>query len=285
MAMAEEQDGEFAQVTPNVAAAIMRNEAEAQLDAAHKYKRSISKFLHEATGLATVTQEVAESCIYSMPRADKMITGPSVRLAEICASSYGNLQIGARVVSVEDTEVVAQGAAWDMEKNLRCMIEVRRRITNKYGKRYNDDMITMTGNAAASIALRNAIFRVVPRAFVDRIYDKAREVAVGNAKTLGTKRLQLIERFGKLGVTQDRILQRLDKKGVDDIDLDDLTLLIGLGTAIKNGESTIEEAFPVAPPAVAPPENDGKRMSIKGKSKGSKNAPAEQGEREPGEEG
>jgi len=275
LAMAEAEEAHVAHVSMNTAGAIMRSEVEAQLDAAHRYKRSVSKFLHEAMGLATVTQEVAESCIYSLPRGGKMITGPSVRLAEICASSYGNLQIGARVVDAEETEVVAQGAAWDMERNLRCTIEVRRRITDKNGRRYKDDMITVTGNAAASIALRNAIFRVIPRAFVDSVYAKAREVAVGNAKTLETRRQQILERFNKLGVSTERVLQRVERKGVEDIDLDDLTVLIGLGTAIKGGEQTIEEAFPVAAPAPVPPEQDGKRISMKGKASAQTREPGE----------
>src|SRR5690606_19121021 len=128
-ALANEDDEQ--QVVVSTAVELARNETMAQLDAAHRYKRSVSGFLKEATSMATISQEVAESCMYSMPRGGKMITGPSVRLAEICASAFGNLQIGARVVDEEDTKIVAQGVAWDMQKNLRCTIEIKRRITNK----------------------------------------------------------------------------------------------------------------------------------------------------------
>jgi hypothetical protein len=247
--------------------AIVRSEVEAQLDAAHKYKRSVSRFLAEALSLATISQEVAESCIYSLPRMErgeqKMITGPSVRLAEICASAYGNLHIGGRVLDEEEKEIVAQGGAWDLEKNLRVTVEARRRITNKAGRRYSDDMVVVTGNAAVSIALRNAILRVIPRAYVDTIYEKVRHVAVGDAKTLGARRSEIFARLNKLGVGTDRILARLGKGGIDDVGLDELEILIGLGTAVKGGELTIEDAFaPPSPAAPAAPSEDGKRIAV-----------------------
>jgi hypothetical protein len=265
-AMARAEGAEVVHVSSGAMSAMVRSEIECQLDAAHKYKRSIVKFLHDATTMATISQEVAESCIYSMPRGGKQITGPSVRLAEICASAYGNLQVACRVADAEEKEVIAQGAAWDMEKNLRATIEVRRRITNKNGRRYEDDMITVTGNAAASIALRNAIFRVVPRAYVDTVYERARAVAVGDAKTLGARREQLLERFQKMGVTKERVLAAVEKTGIEDIGLTELETLIGMGTAIKNGDKQIDELFPeIAPPPVKAP--DGQRMSLKSQPK------------------
>lgn len=237
-------DTEVSHVDVSAVAVLARSETEAQLDAAHKYPRSVGKFLKEAVALATLTQAVAESCIYALPRGGKSITGPSVRLAEIVASAYGNLHVGARTLGAEDKEVISQGVAWDLEKNLRVTVESRRRITGKAGKRYDDDMITMTGNAAASIALRNAIFRVVPGAYVKAIYEKVKLVAVGDAKTLGAKRAELVDRLGKMGITPDRVLARVDRPTVEDIGLEDVETLIGLGTAVKNGDASIDDAFP-----------------------------------------
>lgn len=228
-------------------AVFARSEIESQLDAAHRYPRSVQRFMKEAVGLACLTRPVAESCIYALPRGGKVISGPSVRLAEICASAYGNLHVAARVLGAEDREVVAQGVAWDLEKNLRVTVEARRRITNKKGVRFDDDMITMTGNAAGSIALRNAIFRVVPRAYIDAIYAKVREVAVGNASTLAGRRAEVVERLQKIGVPIERIFPRVEKIGIDDVGLAELEVLIGLGTAIKDGKMPIDEAFPPLP--------------------------------------
>lgn len=256
-----------AQVALSMAAALNRSDVEAQLTAAHQHPRKVARFLNEAITLATMTRPIAEACMYAVPRDGKLITGPSVRLAEICASAYGNLHIGARIVDVEEKEVVAQGIAWDLERNLRATVETRRRITNKQGRRYSDDMITTTGNAAASIALRNAIFRVIPKAYVQQVYDRARLTAVGDAKTLVARRDELLERLTKIGVHPDRVFHRLGKQKPD-ISLDDIELLIGLGSAIASGDTEIDEAFPAPPSAAisgAAPE-EGRRISMKGKA-------------------
>lgn len=256
---------------PNLA----RVDVEAQLDAAHKYPRSIKRVLAEAMSVATLNEDIAARCIYTVPRAGQSLTGPSIRCAEIMASAWGNLQIGSRVVEVTDTEVVAQGMVWDMEKNLRVVVEQRRSIVGRNGQRFKDDMISVTGAAACSIALRNAIFRAIPRAYVETVYEAARLVSVGKATTITEKRTKIVTRFAQLGITADRVLARIGKPSVEDIDLTDLEVLVGLGTAIKDGSSTIEEAFPVRVEEVPAP--DGVRMDLKGKKKAD--------EREPGSEG
>jgi hypothetical protein len=256
-------------VRPEVGAleAITRSEVAMQLDSAHRWPRSVKRFLQEAISLATLSTEVAESCMYSVPRDAKMITGPSVRLAEMCASAWGNLHVGARVVDVGEREVTAQGVAWDLEKNLRLTVEVPRSITSKTGKRFSESMIQTTGLAAISIAYRNAVFRIIPRAYVDAVYQKAKAVAVGDAKTLVTRREEVLARIGKLGVTPERVFKRLEVAGLTDMTLEHIETLIGLGTAISTGEIPLDEAFPVLAPAPVPEGTpEGKRVKL-GKSK------------------
>lgn len=239
-----DRDQGVVRVDATAMAALSKSEIEAQVDAAHRWPRSIGKFMKDAESMATLTPEVAQSCIYALPRGKEPSRGPSVRLAEICASAYCNLQIGSRVLDAEETEVLAQGAAWDMERNLRIVVDVRRRILDKYGKRYNSDMINVTGAAAVSIGLRNAIFRVVPRAYVDVLYSKARACAIGDARTLSDRRGANLAWLQRAGVTVDRVLARVDRRTVEDIGLDELETLIGLCSGIKNNEITIDEAFP-----------------------------------------
>lgn len=239
-----EVETEIERVDTAAVAILNRSEVEAQLDAAHRYPRNLHKFVTDAMAMATLTKAIAESCIYALPRGGKVISGPSVRLAEICASAYGNIHIGSRVLDADDTTVIAQGIAWDLEKNVRVSIEARRRITDRGGKRFNDDMITVTGAAAGSIALRNAVFRVVPRSYVDAVYARAREVAVGNASTLAQRRGEVVQRLQKIGVPVERIFARIGKAAIEDVGLDELEILIGLGTTIKNNERSIDEAFP-----------------------------------------
>lgn len=232
--------------------AITRSEVAMQLDAAHRYPRSVNRFLRDAASLATLSVEIAESCCYAVPRDGKMITGPSVRLAEMIASSWGNLHVGSRIVDVGEREVTAQAVAWDLERNVRITVEVPRNILTRNGKRFGDSMIQTTCAAAASVALRNAVFRVVPKAYVQAIYDKAKACAIGDAETLVDRRDNAFARFAKMGVTPERMQAKLGIKGPDDFTLEHLELLIGMHSAIKSGELAVDDAFPPVAPATAP---------------------------------
>jgi hypothetical protein len=235
----------------SVVVAIQKTEVESQLDVAHKYPRKISVFIDEAKAMIQRSTDVAEMCFYSLPRKDRdgnpiQIMGPSVRLAEIAASAYENLHVGARPLDVgpTDTDCVSQGVVWDLQKNVRYTIECRRRITYKNGGQYNADMITMTQNAASSIALRNAIFRVIPRAYIDELYNHARSVAVGDARAIGERRQKVVAKLIKMGTTEERILAKVGREDVEQITAEDLETLIGIGTSIKEKMSTVDEQFP-----------------------------------------
>ena len=225
---------------------INQAEVSIMISTAKRYPRSIATFQRRVLDLATLDEETAAACFYSMPRGGKPIEGPSVRFAEIVASAWGNLHYGARDIGADEKWVHAQGVAWDLESNNRVFIEVGRRITDKYGRRYNDDMVGVTAQAAISIALRNVVFRVVPFALVKKAYDEARLTAIGKALSMEQRRVKAVEMFGKMGVGLDRILAALERKGIEDLTTEDLIELRGLFTAIKDGQVTIEEAFPAA---------------------------------------
>ncbi len=104
-------------------------------------------------------------------------------------------------------------------------------------------MIGVTANAACSIALRNAVLKGIPKAFWKPIYDAARATAIGDAKTLTSKRHVMLDYFGKMGVSNEQIFTFLEVEGAEDITLDDLALLKGTATAIKDGDTTIEQSF------------------------------------------
>ena len=217
---------------------LMRAEIDVQIATAKRYPRSVTGFKREAEEMATLDEETAGSMFYVLPRAGKSIEGPSVRLAEIVGSAWSNLRYEARVVEIADRYISAQGTCFDLEKNVAARVEVRRRITDKKGRRYNDDMIAVTANAACSIALRQAIFKVVPFAYVKDIYEKAKVVAIGKGLTMDQRRNRALEWFGKVGAKSEQILKILGRKGLEDITVDDLIILQGIKTAIQDNETT-----------------------------------------------
>ncbi len=224
-------------------ALLNKAEIDQQITTAHAYPRSVKKFRDDALAMVTLTESVAAGCIYALPRDGKVIEGPSARCAEVIASAWGNCRAGARVVSDQGEFVTAQGVFHDLERNVAITYEVQRRITNKQNKRFSADMIGVTANAACSIALRNAILKGVPKAFWSDIYEAARKCAAGNAASLATRRADAIKAFAVYGIKEEQILKTLNRAGVADVTLDDLVILRGMYTAIKEGDTTPEEAF------------------------------------------
>jgi hypothetical protein len=224
--------------------AINRAEIDGQIATARAFPRSNSAFIKEARELVTLDADMAEACIYALPRDGKTVTGPSARFAEIIQHTYGNNRGGGRVVAEEGSFIVAQGVFHDLEKNVMVTMEVRRRITDKYGRRFKDDMITVTGNAAAAIAHRNSVLKGVPKALWLPIYEAARMAAVGDITTLSRQREMAVAWFAKAGVTPAMICAKLGVGGVDDIGLDQLETLVGLKTAMREGTRP-EDAFAV----------------------------------------
>lgn len=222
---------------------IMRAEVDIQVATARRFPRSLTKFKQNALTMATLDADIAGQCFYVLPRGGKIVEGPGVRLAEIVSCCWGNLRSQSRIVDEDKRFVTAQGVAWDMENNVLNCMEVKRRITDRDNRTYSDDMIGVTGNAAASIAFRNAIWKVVPFVYVLSIYREARKVALGDARTLVQRRQLALEWFLKLGVTEAQVLTLLKKPGVEDITLEDLGILTGTKTAILEETTTVEEVF------------------------------------------
>jgi hypothetical protein len=268
----EPQTGKSMVVEQSVVAILNKSEIDQQIATAHAYPRSIKRFRDEAYAMVTLNEQVAQECIYSLPRDGKVIEGPSARFAEVIQSAWGNCRAGARIVSESGDFITAQGVFHDLEKNSAITYEVQRRITDRNGRRYKPDMIGVTGNAACSIALRNAILKGVPKAFWSDIYDAARKTVMGDFKTLANRRALAIESFKAYGVKQEEIFALLSVQGIEDIAPEHLVTLRGTLTAIKEGETTVEEAFsrkpltPPTPPAAAPTEQPAASAPVMAKS-------------------
>lgn len=239
----ENQTTEVQIVSESSLSLITKAEIDTQIATAKSFPRSIKMFMDKAMSMATISEGVAASCNYSVPRGGKFLDGKSIRLAEIVLSSYGNVRAGARIISNDGKMITAQGICHDLETNSCVTKEVQRKITDKTGRTFTEDMQIVTGNAAASIALRNAIFACIPSALTDEIYNKTKEVAKGTAETLVVRRDKAIAYFKSLKVTDKQICDVLDIKKIEDIDLDKLSTLRGMVNAITSQESTIKELF------------------------------------------
>lgn len=232
-------------VDASLAVGLSRAEIDTQIATARRYPRQISRVAQSILSLATLDEETAEESMYALPRGGKPIQGPSIRFAEIVKTSYGNCRAAARVVHVDRVEkvVIAEGVFHDLETNTATRAEVRRRICDKYGKLYKDDMVIVTGNAACSIALRNAILGGVPKALWRKAYDAVQHTIAGDVKTLAETRDKAIKALANFGVTPEQIFAALGVAGIEDITIQHVPTLRGMFATLKNGEATVEEMF------------------------------------------
>lgn len=246
-------DSREVQISTESLSLITRGEIDMQIATAHKYPRSIKRFRDEALSMVTLNDAIAGECFYALLRKqfnketrtyqDVVIEGPSARFAEVIASAWGNCRAGARIVQEAGGFIVAQGVFHDLERNVAIAYEVQRSITSSAGRRFSADMIGVTGNAASSIALRNAILKGVPKAFWSDLYGAARRCAVGDFKSLVNRRIEAMKEFAALGVSKERVFAKLSVAGIEDVTQEHLLLLRGMLTAIRDGDSTPDQLF------------------------------------------
>ena len=233
-------------VSPQVIYQQDKAQIDVQISTAKAYPRNIKRCIDNALAIVTMDTDTAKTCTYSVPRGGKAITGPSVHLAKILSQVWGNMRLDAKVVNIDGTHVTSEAVCFDLENNLAIKCQVKRSIVGKTG-RFNDDMITVTGNAANSIALRNAVLSVIPRAVVEKAYNAAKQQITGDVsdKTkLIARRKQVLDGLkDTYSISEKEILSAVGKAAIDHLTADDLVVLIGIGTAIKDGDTSVEMAF------------------------------------------
>lgn len=226
-----------------------RAEYDIQISTAKKYPRALSRVKDNSIAICTMDRATAESCRYGLPRGGKTISGASVHLARIIAQQYGNLRVNSGVRVVAEKELISEAVAFDLESNYAVKVEVRRKITDKFGKRYNDDMVVMTGNAANAIAYRNAVFAVVPKSIIDACYKAAQGMITGDVSDenkLIKKRTDIIGKMkDAYNLTEEQILTAINLRSIKQVKAEQIADLIAIGQAIKDGDTTVEIAFNV----------------------------------------
>lgn len=244
---------EVAQVAQGDAQSIIQMDAiekanvDVQVSTAKQFPRNVTRAIQNSIVMATIDPDTAQMMRYALPRGGKPITGPSVHLAKLIVSNWGNMRAEAKVVQITDSQVVSRGTCWDLENNVATAIEVRRNIKNKNGQRFSDDMITVVGNAANSIAFRNAVFSVIPKAVTDKVYKAAQECITGDlsdeAKLL-QKRTNCLKFFNdEYGITEEEVIKLCGKQTVNQIKAEEIALMLGIYQSLKDGDTTVEEVM------------------------------------------
>jgi hypothetical protein len=224
---------------------IERANVDSQIATAKQYPRDLRRAINNSIAMATLDVPTAQSCGYALPRGGKPITGPSVHLAKLIVSNYGNIRAEAKVVQITDKQVISRGTCWDLENNVATAFEVRRSIVGRSGQRFSDDMITVTGNAANAIAYRNAVFSVIPKAITDKVYQAAQHTITGDLSDedkIIARRKKCIDFFkDEFGISEQEVVMLCGKQTVNQIKANEIALLLGITQSLTDGDTTVDE--------------------------------------------
>lgn len=235
--------------------AITRGEIDMQIATAHKYPRNITLFNERALAMATMDQEVAESCIYVRPVGkeknpdtgkweQKYAEGLSIRAAEIVGASWGNLRVGAMIIEQTPERVTCRGFAHDLETNFASTSEVVEVTLKADGTPYSARQAAVVAKAALSKARRDATFQVVPRSMFKSIENEVRKMIAGDSKSFDQRKAAVMQWVQRLGIDAARVWANLGIEGPADLTPAHLLTLTGLRTSIKDKDVTVDEAFP-----------------------------------------
>lgn len=233
--------------------AIIKAENETQSLIAIQRPRDEEKALAGALKELKISPEYAKKAFYVIPfkRNDgesENIEGPSIKAALALLRRWGNCAAAARVVEEEDSHAIVEGRFLDHETNVAISRQLK--VSRYYKSKKTQQMIKMDEgrfamaiNAAGSKVLRNSILGGLPAFYVDSYYEKAKELASNPGKGKKEERIgKMIDRFEALGIPL-AILEGHLAHPIGSTSDEEISNLIGIYNALKDGQATPQEAF------------------------------------------
>jgi len=222
----------------------VREELDVAITSAKAYPRNVFSSLEEIKTLISVSPEIAEKMQYSVKRGNDWVTGPSVRLGELFLYAWGNLRAQGRIKEIGSNYIIAEAVCFDIEKNVAIMKEVRKSIVNKDGVRYPETLINDISQGAISIAIRNALFTIVPRVYVNEMLEYAKLIVAQHPTMKGKsvkERFDIaVKKFNEFKISKQNLLDYL-AINENEVDEESINILIGLYNAVKTGEVDLKE--------------------------------------------
>jgi len=239
-----------------VASARAAQEVQAAMIIAKRFPRdetqSYTRIMH-----ACRRKTLADHAMYAYPRGGTLVTGPSIRLAEVLAQSWGNLDCGIVEVEQRNGESTMMAYAWDLETNARKTTTFQVRHERVSGKGNNQrttkltdprDIYEMCANQGAR-RLRGCILGVIPGDIVEAAINECEKTLAGNnTAPIADRARAMVVAFSELGVTKEMIERRIGHK-LETIIETEMVNLRKIYSSIKDGMAPRESFFPLDDPA------------------------------------
>jgi len=159
---------------------------------------------------------LAEKAIYSYSRGGTDITGPSIRLAEMLGSNYGNITYGIRELEQKRGSSTVEAFAWDLETNVKAtnvfQIAHKRHTRNgSYDLSDSRDIYELVANNGAR-RLRACLLKIIPSDITEMAVHACAETMRANIEITPELLNKLLDSFAEYDVTRAQIEKRFQRK-------------------------------------------------------------------------
>jgi hypothetical protein len=220
-------------------------EVQAAMVIAQRFPRDERKAMDRILNACT-RKTLAETALYSYNRGGQEVTGPSIRLAEVLAQAWGNIQSGVRELEQTEDASTVEVFAWDLETNTRDAKVFRVphvRHTKAGAKKLTDprDIYENLANVGAR-RKRACILAIIPGDVTEAAVAQCDVTLAANADTGPDAVKRLLEAFAGVGVTKAQIEARLTNR-VESVRPAQMVALRKIYASIRDGISGPDDWF------------------------------------------
>ncbi len=192
-------------------------------------------------------KSLAEQATYAFPRGGKMVTGPSIRLAEEIARHWGNITYGLRELARKNGASEIEAFAWDLETNTRVTRQFQMnhiRDTKQGPKAITDERDIYEYVASmGQRRVRACILEIIPGDIVDAAEAECKKtLEAGGGAPMEDRIRSMLAAFDGFGVTKAMIEKRIGHK-VEAIIPQELVTLQQVYQSIKDGVAKRDAFF------------------------------------------
>lgn len=234
-------------VSPDQARAVA--EVQGAIVVAQRCPRNEQKAYTEVLN-ACKRPSLAQSAMYSFPRGGQQITGPSIRLAEVIARHWGNIQYGIREIESSGSGTKYEAFCWDVQNNVRAsriFSKQHGRWTKKKGFQAVTDPRDQYEVVASDAVrrLRACILEIIPGDIVEEAVAACNQTLAGKSDVPIKDRIRkMVASFSQEGVDEDMLKKFLGHK-IETTDETELVSLIKIYRSLKDGMSGRKDWFEV----------------------------------------
>lgn len=191
---------------------------------------------------------LAMAAIYKYAKGGTNIEGPSIRLAEVLAQSWGNIDYGILELEQSNGESIVQAYAWDLETNTRqtkrfTVPHIRHTKKGDYTITDPREIYELVANNGAR-RVRACILGIIPGDIAESAVEACKNTQNSVIEVTPETIEKLVKAFSEYGVTLAMLEAKVMRK-ITSIDAYLINELRNVYTSLKDNMGTVEDYFDI----------------------------------------